>query len=65
MRIVPQVSFIDQTINTEQRLRAVTWVATVAMVALVVFVGATFGLTYAVVDMAKDAQPAVNHKRQK
>jgi hypothetical protein len=53
------VSFIDQTISTEQRLRTVTWVATAAVVALVVFAGATFGLTYAVVDMAKDAQPAL------
>jgi len=56
-----QVSFIDQTISTEQRLRTVTWVATAAVVALVVFAGATFGLTYAVVDMAKDAQPAVRN----
>lgn len=32
----------------------------VAVVALVVFVGVTLGLTHAVVDMANDIQPAVS-----
>lgn len=56
-----QVDFIEKTIATEKRLRTITWVAVCAVIALVVFAGATFGLTYAVIDMTKEAQPAVRH----
>lgn len=53
------MDFIEKTIATEKRLRTITWVAVCSVVALVVFAGATFGLTYAVVDMTKEAQAAV------
>lgn len=56
-----QVDFIEKTIATEKRLQTLTYVAAFAVIALVVFAGATFGLTYVVIDMTKEAQPAVSH----
>lgn len=58
-----QVDFIEKTIATEKRLQTLTCVAAFAVIALVVFAGATFGLTYVVIDMTKEAQPAVSHQR--
>lgn len=55
-----QVDFIEKTIATEKRLQTLTYVAAFAVIALVVFAGATFGLTYVVIDMTKEAQPAVS-----
>jgi hypothetical protein len=56
------VDFIEKTIATEKRLQTITYIAAFAVIALVVFAGATFGLTYVVIDMTKEAQPAVSHK---
>jgi hypothetical protein len=55
-----QVDFIEKTIATEKRLQTITYIAAFAVIALVVFAGATFGLTYVVIDMTKEAQPAVS-----
>lgn len=48
------VSFIENVISTENRLKQLKLVAGLLIVFMGVFMAATFGLTYVVADMHKD-----------